>query len=109
MNTIDMNMKLRRNLGKMLGDTEAVLNASMDILKRYNDNPKTFDIAIGLLKVYGVSARKLSNGTTVVFWLDDERVDDILSASLGELPEFLVNEDYEVRLLAMYRLEELNE
>lgn len=110
MNTIELNMKQRFNVGDILGDTQGVLDAAMEMVGRHkDDDPKTFKVLIEYLKMYGISVRKLSNGIAVVFWLDDDRADAVLGATLEELPEFLTNEDYGVRLLAVHRLEELNE
>jgi len=107
-------MKQRFNVGRkaaqILNDTSSVLDAAMELVGRHkDDDPKTFNTVIEYLKVYGIGARKLSNGIAVVYWVDDDRVDVILGASLAELPELLTNENYEVRLLAVHRLEELNE
>lgn len=106
---IDMNLPPRFNLGKIVSDTQIRLNAAMDLVGRYKDDLERFDTVIEYLKVYGIGVRKLSNGIAVVYWIDDERVDNILNANLAELPEFLTDEEYEVRLLAVHRLAELNE
>lgn len=107
-NIVDMTIPRRFNLGKVIFDTETVLNAAMEIIERHHDDPTIFNKVIEYLKVYGICTRKLSNGITVVYWEDDERVDPILEASLAELPEYLTSEAFEVRLLATHRLEELN-
>ena len=108
MNLIDMNLPQRFNLGKLVSDTESTLKASMKMVGRYKDDEYSFGILVAYLKVYGICVRELSNGIAVVYWTDDERADVVLEASLAELPEFLTDDDYSVRLLAVHRLEELN-
>lgn len=80
----------------------------MEMISRHKDDPETLPQVVEYLDVYGIDMRTLSNGIVVVYWCDDEKADEILSASLKELPEFLTDEDYGIRLLAVHRLEELN-
>ena len=105
MDLIELNIRHRRNLGKVVSDTRTTFDKLTGLHK---DGAKMSSITIEYLKVYGICVRKLSNGTVVVYWVDDDRVDNILDAAFAELPEFLTDGDYEVRLLAMYRLDELN-
>ena len=105
MDLIELNIQHRRNLGKVVNDTRATFD-KLTGLHRYC--AKMSSITIEHLKVYGICVRKLSNGTAVVYWVDDKRVDNILDADFAELPEFLTDGDYKVRLLAMHRLNELN-
>jgi len=104
MDLIELNIRHRRNLGKVVSDTYARLK----LASRYKDDIKMSSMVTECLKAYGIGIRKLSNGTAVVYYVDDTRVDNIFDADLAELPEFLTDGDYEVRLLAMHRLDELN-
>lgn len=98
MNTINMNVTLRR------ADAAVLLTAARELVDLHKDDPKTFDAVMKYIKTYGIDVRKLSNGAAVAFWIDDKRIDTILSARVRELPEFLADEEYGVRLLAMHRL-----
>lgn len=97
-------MKQTFSLGKMLGDPQVTLNAAMELADRYKDDSKMFSTVTRLLWANGIGMRKLPNGIVVAHWKSNPLVDDILNADLGQLPEFLTDEEYGVRLLAMHRL-----
>jgi len=55
----------------------------------------------------GIGLWEISEVITIVGWAGEPIVKAVLAAGLKELPEFLASEDYEVRLLAGWRLDAL--
>jgi len=106
---IDMNLPQRLNLRKIAEELIRRPHAAMKIVGSYKDDEYLFGILVKYLKLYGIGVHKLSNGIAFVYWVECmDFVDNILGATLAELPELLTSEESEVRLLATHRLEELN-
>lgn len=88
--------------------TQDQIDVVCDLVSRYKNDESTSGTLREFLQPLGIGVRKISEEVTIVYWLGDPRVKTILTASLKNLPEFLTSEDFEVRLLATHRLEELN-
>lgn len=61
------------------------------------------------LHAQGVRVWEFSDGLILIHRVSDPMVAVILHAGLGELPEFLANENSEVRALAKWKLDALTE
>lgn len=90
---------------KALTPAQGMIAASMDIVEHYKDNPETLATIKKYLLFLGVNVYQPSENITIVCWNND--LEEVLTADLKSLPEYLASEDIGVRKLAKWKLDTL--
>lgn len=87
--------------------TQTQIDIASEMASRYKGNASESEALREFLLPLGICIRNFGD-TTLIYWAADQKVKAIAAAGLEKLPEFLANEDYEIRKLAKWRLDELN-
>lgn len=90
---------------RVLAPAQNTICAATTIAEHYKDDPKTLATVKAYLHSLGINVYQPSENITIVCWNDD--LEEVLTADLRMLPEFLSSEDRVLRKLAKWRLDTL--